>query len=108
MASDNLILVGDAARQVNPITGGGIHMALRSGRLAGECLGACLPRARQFTREVLQGYPDRWQAEMGWALAELYQMKTAIFSQAEQRLQDQALYESLSRYFQPDSKFKRV
>jgi len=108
MASDNLILVGDAARQVNPMTGGGIHMALRSGRLAGEYLGANLPGARQFTREVLQGYPDRWQAEMGWALAELYQLKTAIFSQTDQRRQDQALYEGLSRYFLPDSKYKRV
>ena len=34
----NLILVGDAARHVNPITGGGIHTALTGGLIAGDFL----------------------------------------------------------------------
>jgi len=34
-ASRDVVLVGDAAGLVSPLTGGGIHMALRSGRAAG-------------------------------------------------------------------------
>jgi digeranylgeranylglycerophospholipid reductase len=108
MAADNLILVGDAARQVNPITGGGIHTALRSGRMAGQFLGQALPAAPAASRATLKGYHDLWHAELGHALAELYQMKTAIFAEADPDRQDAALYQTLSSYFLPDSRFKRV
>jgi len=36
--ADNLVLVGDAARHVNPITGGGIHTAVQSGQIAANFL----------------------------------------------------------------------
>lgn len=35
-AADNVLLVGDAAGMVSPLTGGGIHPALRYGRRAGQ------------------------------------------------------------------------
>jgi len=41
--ADGALLVGDAARNVNPLTGGGIHTALLSGRVAGESLAALWP-----------------------------------------------------------------
>ncbi len=34
--SDSIMVVGDAARFVNPMTGGGINFAMRSGKIAGE------------------------------------------------------------------------
>jgi digeranylgeranylglycerophospholipid reductase len=108
MVSDNLILVGDAARQVNPITGGGIHTALRGGRIAGEYLGQAAARRGRLTRDRLVGYQERWHAELGSALDELYKMKTTIFSQRDAARQDRALFETLGSYFMPDSKFKRV
>lgn len=39
---DNIMLVGDAGRLVNPLGGGGIQNALLSGRLAGAIAGKCI------------------------------------------------------------------
>lgn len=41
-ASRDVVLVGDAAGLVSPLTGGGIHAALRSGRAAGIAIAGCL------------------------------------------------------------------
>jgi len=55
-ATDDVILVGDAAGLVSPLTGGGIHTALGSGRAAGLAIAAHLregapPPARALARE---------------------------------------------------------
>jgi digeranylgeranylglycerophospholipid reductase len=39
---DNLILIGDAARQVDPITGGGLTNCLEGGKIAGETIGRAI------------------------------------------------------------------
>src|SRR5262249_47448309 len=38
-----VVFIGDAARQINSLTGGGIHTALMAGRIAGESLGQLWP-----------------------------------------------------------------
>lgn len=58
--ADNLILVGDAARHVNPITGGGIHTAIASGKIAGEFLAELIKSDKQTSKENLKEYQDRW------------------------------------------------
>ncbi len=108
MIADNVILVGDAARHVNPITGGGIHMALRSGRIAGEFLAEAVPSARRFSREALREYQDRWNVQLGQAHTELYRLKTRIFKDADIARQDQALFDVLGNYFKPDSQYRKV
>ncbi len=108
MVADNVILVGDAARQVNPITGGGIHMALRSGRIAGEFLAEAIPSSARYTRDELKGYQECWQTQLGRSHAELYRMKTTIFKDRDTQRQDRALFEVLGNYFRPESKFRKV
>ena len=54
-ATDDVVLVGDAAGLVSPLTGGGIHTALGSGRAAGLAIAAHLrdgapPPARTLAR----------------------------------------------------------
>ena len=44
--ADNLILIGDAARHVNPITGGGIHTALSGGPHCGRVFDCSFIRTR--------------------------------------------------------------
>jgi digeranylgeranylglycerophospholipid reductase len=108
MVADNVILVGDAARQVNPITGGGIHMALRGGRIAGEFLAEAIPSSQRFTRDELKLYQEHWQTQLGQSHAELYRMKTTIFKDKDTQRQDRALFETLGNYFGPESKFRKV
>ncbi len=106
--ADNMILVGDAARHVNPITGGGIHTALRGGVIAGTFLAEHLNAGGGTGAREMAGYHERWLAEMGDLLWQLYHKKRAIFRGKERDVQDAQLYDTLARYFHPDSEYKKV
>ncbi len=62
--ADNVMLVGDAARQVNPITGGGIASSVKCGKIAGEVAGAIV-RGEDFSRRALVPYDDQWIEAVG-------------------------------------------
>lgn len=106
--ADHIILVGDAARHVNPITGGGIHTALRGGIIAGNFLGDFLPTGELPTTENLEGYHQRWLDTLGHTMWRLYEVKTSIFRERSIEQRDQQLYETLGNYFSPHSEFRKV
>ncbi len=106
--ADYVVLVGDAARHVNPITGGGIHMALRDGVIAGEVLAQVLASDAPATAERLEAYHARWMEELGNAMWSLYDVKTSIFRERERAVQDERLFKTLSGYFHPDSEYRKV
>jgi digeranylgeranylglycerophospholipid reductase len=58
--TDGLILVGDSARQIDPITGGGISNSCRAGRVAGEVLAQAVKEG-DFSAEFLQRYDNGWR-----------------------------------------------
>ena len=62
--ADRCLLVGDAAGQANPTTGGGIFYALRCGDVAAEVLSDCL-RRDDLSRNALAEYECRWKGELG-------------------------------------------
>lgn len=105
--ADNVILVGDAARQVNPITGGGIHTALHCGQIAANFLGDFLPTGQPPNAENLAEYQRRWMKELGETMWKLYRLKREIFRQPLPE-RDRMLYQTLARYFSPQSEFKKV
>ena len=74
LVSDGVMLVGDAARQVDPLTGGGIIMAMRAGRLAGR-VAAEAARAGAPDRRRLSAYETEWQAGYGRMLARNYRLR---------------------------------
>jgi digeranylgeranylglycerophospholipid reductase len=106
--ADNMILVGDAARHVNPITGGGIHTALSSGKIAGEFLGEFIKSGRQADAENLSEQQSRWMAAMGKKMWELYEIKSRIFKTENIETRNAALFKTMSEYFSPDSAFKKI
>ena len=57
---DGILLVGDAARQIDPITGGGISNSCKSGKVAGEVL-AKATRERNFSEQSLRRYEKGWR-----------------------------------------------
>ena len=57
---DNLILVGDAARQVDSITGGGLTTSLEAGKIAGEIIGKAIEE-QKFDKEILFAYETGWK-----------------------------------------------
>lgn len=105
--ADNLILVGDAARQVNPITGGGIHTALRCGAIAGKFLGEFLAEGKPATAANLSRYHAIWTEQIGTRMWQLYRTKRTIFQKGIPE-RDQLLYETLGNYFKPDSEYRKI
>lgn len=108
MVADHVLLVGDAARQVNPITGGGIHTALRAGRIAGEFLAETMPGAGSLDAAVLAGYQQRWDEQFGTLHAELYQIKKGVFAEPDLAVRDRRLFETMSSYFSPTSRYRKI
>jgi len=83
--SDGVMLVGDAARQTDPLTGGGILTAMHAGIIAGEvaakAIGAC-----DVSQEGLKEYEDRWREEIGRQLARSYEYKEFFVKLSDQDL----------------------
>jgi geranylgeranyl reductase family protein len=61
---DRLLIVGDAAGQIDPLTGEGIHHAMDGGHLAAETLIAGLA-AGDLSERFLARYHRRWQKQFG-------------------------------------------
>ncbi len=71
---NNLILVGDAARHVDPITGGGLTHCLEGGKIAGEVIGKAV-KAKDFSADFLSEYEKRWKEAFGKKIKRNYLVK---------------------------------
>jgi digeranylgeranylglycerophospholipid reductase len=71
----NVILVGDAAHQVNPVSGGGIISGMIGGMIGGEVAADAVKRG---SLDHLNEYEKRWQKRLGWRHEVFYNIKTAI------------------------------
>lgn len=108
LVADHVLLVGDAGRHVNPLTGGGLHTALRGGRLAGEFLGRALHDGADGSAASLLPYQQHWYADQGDALTSLYNERISIFAAQDRSVQDARLYQTLGGYFHPSSPYRKV
>ena len=106
--ADRMILIGDAARHVNPITGGGIHTALSGGKIAAQVLAKAQKQNKIFTPEVTESYQDAWLESLGDKMWKLYREKSSIFREDEIPVRDKRLYHTMSSYFSPDSEYKKI
>ena len=71
---DNLLLVGDAARHVDPITGGGLTHCLEAGKIAGETIGRAV-KNQDFSQELLMEYEKQWGETIGRKIKRNYMVK---------------------------------
>jgi len=104
----NVILVGDAARHVNPVTGGGIHTALAGGKIAAEFLTELIKSNKPATKENLAGYQDKWLELLGNKMWKLYAIKSDFIHTKDKDLRDEKLFKLMSSYFSPFSEFKKI
>jgi len=72
--SDGIMLVGDAAHQSDPLTGGGIINAIRAGVMAGETAGKAVSSGDVSTA-ALKEYEDRWRSSIGKQIKRRYRAK---------------------------------
>lgn len=64
MYNDNIMLCGDAASQVNPLTGGGITSGITGGKLAGQVAAEAIKEG-DCSKEFLKKYADLVDEAMG-------------------------------------------
>ena len=75
--ADALMLCGDAAHMINPLSGGGIVNAMKAGRLAARTAVAAL-KANDTSAARLQRYHDEWMALLGDDHVRFYRIKEAL------------------------------
>jgi len=83
--TDGLMLVGDAARQSDPLTGGGIINAMDAGKMAGE---VCI-KAREksdYSIKSLKEYEDKWRATIGKELSKSLVVKNLLLKLTDEQL----------------------
>lgn len=83
--ADGLILVGDAARQVNPLTGGGILYAMHAGEIAGDVI-AKAAQEKDFSKKRLMEYESRWRSAFGKRLETGLKAKDFFFKLSDEDL----------------------
>lgn len=79
----NVMLVGDAAHQVNPTSGGGIISGMIGGMIAGQVAAEAL---RQNDQNYLMEYQKQWQSRLGWRHEVFYRIKEAISNLTDESL----------------------
>lgn len=92
---DNLLLVGDAARQVDPITGGGLMHSIEAGKYAGETIAQAVKEQR-FDSEILMNYENKWKEAFGKKLHRNYVAKEIMLDMEDKTLD--MLADSLKDY----------
>jgi len=75
IATDGLMVVGDAARQADPLTGGGIGNAMLAGRLAAQVAAQAIENG-EVSAATLAAYEQRWKEARGRKMERSYRLKT--------------------------------
>lgn len=76
-ATDGVMLSGDAAHMINPLSGGGIVNAMKGGRLAGRHAAAAIGEG-DTSAGRLQRYHDDWMQLLGDDHVKYYRIKEAL------------------------------
>jgi digeranylgeranylglycerophospholipid reductase len=74
---NGLVLVGDSARQVDPLTGGGIYNAMHCVSLAAKTILDCREKG-DFSEKSLMPYEKKWKEEIGVGLLRSLRVKEAL------------------------------
>ena len=80
---NNVALVGDAAHEVNPTTGGGIISGMIGGMIAGQVIAETVAK-----RDIahLKEYSARWHKRLGWRHDAFYRIKDAIAALSDETM----------------------
>ena len=81
--ANGLILVGDAARHVNPITGGGILQAMQGGTIAGDVIAKAV-REKNVSKRRLMEYEKRWKRDFGKVLEVGMKIKNIVLNLSDE------------------------
>jgi len=99
--ADGVLVAGDAAHMINPLSGGGINNAMKAGRLAG-CTAAAAIREGDTSERRLSAYHTAWMTLLGEDHLKYYRLKQAL------EHMDDAFLNSLARTVNKVAREKRT
>jgi digeranylgeranylglycerophospholipid reductase len=103
MTVPGLMLVGDAAHQVNPVSGGGIISGMIGGRIAGK-IAADVVKKRDMN--LITGYEKEWKNSLGSRHDRYYRIKKVIYKFKDQDLD--SIAEAISKLPQPQQNLGNI
>jgi len=84
--ADGLMIVGDAARVVDPLTGGGIYNTMFTGKLAAETAALAISKG-DCSKNALMPYDKGWRhSPMGKTIARNWQIKEYLIKLPDEKL----------------------
>jgi len=92
---NGLLIIGDAARVSDPLTGGGIYNAMYTGRLAADVAADCIS-VGDCSKEALKKYDNAWRnSRIGKSIDRNYKIKEFFITLSDEKLN--ALVHSISK-----------
>jgi len=85
ISSDGIMLVGDAALQANPVSGGGIATGMTAGKIAGH-IAANAIKSNNISADFLKRYEKEWDTACGNAQRRYYRLKEEISKLTDEQL----------------------
>jgi digeranylgeranylglycerophospholipid reductase len=84
---DGFMVVGDAARQVNPIHGGGIGISMSSARILAETAIKAY-KEKDFSKKMLSEYEKRWEERFSKKMSKLLKLRKFAEKLSDDQLND--------------------
>ena len=100
LVKDHIMIVGDAAGHVNPLTGGGIITALEAGIYAGEVAAAAV-KDEDYSKKRLMEYQQKCKTEIGDSFDKYLKTKDYMLSLSDSDL------DSIAKAFQ-NTEFENI
>ncbi|PJB21221.1 MAG: digeranylgeranylglycerophospholipid reductase, partial [Euryarchaeota archaeon CG_4_9_14_3_um_filter_38_12] len=94
IVSNGLMVVGDAARMVNPATGGGMIYAIKAGIVAGKVASDAI-RNNDFSEKFLSGYEKIWKNDIGRRFKAFNALKNVFLKLSDKEIDD--IFEAVGR-----------
>ena len=94
IVSNGLMVVGDAARMVNPATGGGMIYAIKAGIVAGKVASDAV-RNNDFSEKFLSGYEKIWKNDIGRRFKAFNALKNVFLKLSDKEIDD--IFEAVGR-----------
>ena len=89
LVDHGLLVIGDAAQLVNPVTGGGIDLAMLSGKLAAEVAVDALNK-NDVGEKNLRSYQEKWEAQYGAYLKRMGRLQKFMKNLTDENLNELA------------------
>ncbi len=85
--AERALIIGDAAGQAKPLSGGGLYTGMVAARCAADSALECLEHG-DFSLDALSSYEERWKDELGKELERGYLIRRAFIKLNDKRLEE--------------------